>query len=55
MLLLLSIPRTRNLASEIFLSSSFVVICYHAATRTGQTSPISPHFTVSLLCCLLWG
>ena len=45
--------------TNLFLRFSifiFIVgsICYHAATRTGQTTPICTHFEVSLVCCFLW-
>jgi transposase InsO family protein len=47
------VPTVRNLAAEIFLS--FILICYHAAIRTGQTSPIRPHVESILSCGFLWG
>src|SRR5215467_14659238 len=31
------------------------VFCYHAATRTGQPSPIIPHVGSVLVCGFLWG
>jgi hypothetical protein len=34
---------------------SIVRVCYHAATRTGQNSPISPHVGGILVCGFLWG
>jgi len=32
-----------------------VLICYHAATRTGQTSPICTHVRSRLTYGFLWG
>jgi hypothetical protein len=29
-------------------------ICYHAASRTGQTSPIRPYVRSNLSCGFLW-
>jgi len=34
---------------------SVIPVCDHAATRTGQTSPIWPHFVSILFCGFLWG
>ena len=33
-----------------FCRTTVIVVCYHSATRTGQTSPIRPHVE-SILCC----
>ena len=42
-------------AHGLVFNSFYLFICYHAATRTGQLSPICTHFDVSLVCCFLWG
>jgi len=38
-----------------FCRTTVIVVCYHSATRTGQTSPIRPHVESILCCGWLWG
>jgi hypothetical protein len=42
-------------SEDPLFSAFFICICYHAATRTGQITPICPHFKSILVCGFLWG
>ncbi|HET6646519.1 MAG TPA: hypothetical protein VFH01_04270 [Pyrinomonadaceae bacterium] len=44
-------------ADTMNVPGSYCVLffCYHAATRTGQLSPIYPHVGSMLVCGFSWG
>jgi hypothetical protein len=50
---LLLMPQDIRTLSKAFLA--LLLVCYHVATRTGQTSPIRPHISSTLFCGFLWG